>query len=93
MRDIATEWLKEAEFRSEYEALEPQFALVSASIEARSRAGMTQAQGGQGHGPPRKPLSRLEGGRVKPSTRTLEHFAKATGNHLLIRFEPERARA
>ena len=36
-------------------------------------------------------IARLEGGRVKPSTRTLERFAKATGTRLRIRFEPDRA--
>jgi hypothetical protein len=44
MRKIAEEWLKDPEFRAEYEALEPEFALASALIEARGRAGMTQAQ-------------------------------------------------
>ena len=36
-------------------------------------------------------VARLEGGRVKPSTRTLERFARATGTRLRIRFEPDRA--
>ena len=43
-QDIAKAWLREPEFRAEYEALEPEFALASALIEARGRAGMTQAQ-------------------------------------------------
>jgi transcriptional regulator with XRE-family HTH domain len=38
-------------------------------------------------------IARLEGDRVKPSTRTLERFAKATGTHLRIRFEPDRTPA
>jgi transcriptional regulator with XRE-family HTH domain len=33
-------------------------------------------------------IARLESGRIKPSTRTLERFAKATGTRLRIRFEP-----
>ena len=44
MRDIAKEWLKDPEFRAEYEALEPEFALASALIEARSRAGSPPAR-------------------------------------------------
>jgi transcriptional regulator with XRE-family HTH domain len=33
-------------------------------------------------------ISRLESGRVKPSTRTLERYAQATGHKLQIRLEP-----
>ena len=36
----------------------------------------------------REAHSRLESGRVPPSTRTLEKVAKATGNRLRFRFEP-----
>jgi phage-related protein/DNA-binding XRE family transcriptional regulator len=92
MRDIAKEWLKDPEFRAEYEALEPEFALASALIEARTRAGMTQAQVAKAMGTTQAVIARLEGGRVKPSTRTLERFAKATGTRLRIRFEPDERR-
>lgn len=87
VRDIAEAWLKDPELRAEYEALEPEFALASALIEARGRAGMTQAQVAQAMGTTQAVIARLEGGRVKPSTRTLERFAKATGTRLRIRFE------
>jgi ribosome-binding protein aMBF1 (putative translation factor) len=91
MREIAEEWLKDPEFRAEYEALEPEFALASALIGARSRAGMTQAQVARAMGTTQAAVARLEGGRANPSTRTLERFAKATGTRLRIRFEPEPA--
>jgi ribosome-binding protein aMBF1 (putative translation factor) len=90
VREAAREWLKDPAFRAEYEALEPEFALASALIEARSRAGMTQAQVAKAMGTTQAVIARLEGGRVKPSTRTLERFANATGTRLRIRFEPGR---
>jgi transcriptional regulator with XRE-family HTH domain len=37
-------------------------------------------------------VARLESGRVKPSTRTLERFAEATGTRLKISFESQRNR-
>jgi len=37
-------------------------------------------------------VARLEGGGSRPSTRTLEKYAKATGTRLKISFEPEGAR-
>jgi transcriptional regulator with XRE-family HTH domain len=35
----------------------------------------------------KKEYARLEGGRVNPSTKTLERLAKATGSRLKIGFE------
>ena len=37
-------WMKDSKYRREYEALEKEFSLASALIEARSRAGLTQEQ-------------------------------------------------
>ena len=89
VRETAKAWLKDADFRAEYQALEEEFALASALIAARSRSGMTQEQVGQAMGTTQAVIARLEGGRVKPSTRTLERFAKATGTRLHISFEPD----
>ena len=33
-------------------------------------------------------IARLEGGKEKPSTRTLNRFAEATGHRVVIHFEP-----
>jgi ribosome-binding protein aMBF1 (putative translation factor) len=88
VREAARAWLKDPEFRAEYEALEAEFALASALIEARAHAGLTQAQVAEAMGTTQAVIARLESGRVKPSTRTLERFAKATGTRLRIRFEP-----
>jgi ribosome-binding protein aMBF1 (putative translation factor) len=92
VREAARQWLKDPAFRAEYEALEGELALASALIEARGRAGMTQAQVAEAMGTTQAVIARLEGGRVKPSTRTLERFAKATGTRLCIRFEPPSSR-
>jgi hypothetical protein len=37
---------------------------------------------------PQPVVARLESGRVRPSMRTLERLAEATGSRLLISFEP-----
>lgn len=38
------EWLKDPEYRREYDALEHEFSVTAALIKARSRAGLTQQQ-------------------------------------------------
>lgn len=82
-------WRENPEYRAAYDALEEEFALVRALIEARAGAGLTQEQVAQRMGTTQAVIARLEGGRVRPSTRTLERFAKATGTRLKISFEPE----
>lgn len=83
-------WREDPAYCAAYAALEGEFALVGALIEARASAGLTQEQVAQRMGTTQAVIARLEGGRVRPSTRTLERFAKATGTRLKISFEPNR---
>ncbi|HEY6434789.1 MAG TPA: helix-turn-helix transcriptional regulator [Acetobacteraceae bacterium] len=82
--------MKAPEFKAAYDALEEEFTLASALIEARSQADMTQEQVAQAMGTTQTAIARLESGRSMPSTRTLQRFARATGMRLRIRFEPDR---
>jgi ribosome-binding protein aMBF1 (putative translation factor) len=85
-------WMRDdPEYRAEYVALEEEFSLASALIEARGRAGLTQEQLAQRMKTTQAAIARLESGRFKPSTRTLERFAEATGTKLKIIFVPEAA--
>lgn len=82
------EWRKDPAFVAAYDALEEEFALASALIDARANAKMTQEQVAAAMGTTQAAIARLEGGKIPPSTRTLERFAKATNTRLRIRFEP-----
>jgi transcriptional regulator with XRE-family HTH domain len=86
--DLHKEWMKKPGYRREYEALAEEFSLTTALIEARSNAGLTQQQVAKRMKTTQAVIARLEGGGSKPSTRTLEKFAKATGSRLRICFEP-----
>ena len=89
VEEAAKEWMKDPEFRAAYDALEDEFALAAAFIRARGLADMTQEQVAAAMGTTQAVIARLEGGRIKPTTRTLERFAKATHTRLRISFEPE----
>nr|WP_294554783.1 helix-turn-helix domain-containing protein [uncultured Rhodopila sp.] len=89
VEEAAQRWMADPEFKAAYDALEDEFALASALIKARGDAGMTQEQVAAAMGTTQAFVARLESGRVMPSTRTLERFAKATHTRLRIRFEPE----
>ena len=69
-------------------ALDEEFTLAAVMIEARARAGLTQQQLAERMHTTQAVIARLESGRVKPSTRTLERLAAATGMRLRISFEP-----
>lgn len=89
VEEAAKEWMKDPDFRAEFDALEEEFALASALIRARGEAHMTQEEVAKAMGTTQAVVARLESGRVMPSTRTLQRFAKATGSRLRISFEPE----
>ena len=90
--DLHKKGMKNPKYRREYEALEEEFSLAAALIEARARAGLTQEQVAQRMKTTQAVVALLEGGGSMPSTRTLEKYAKATGTRLKISFEPEGAR-
>lgn len=81
-------WRKDPKYVAAYESLEEEFALASAMIAARGNAEMTQEQVAKAMGTTQAVIARLESGKVLPSTRTLERFAKATRTRLRISFEP-----
>ncbi|MGH8577843.1 MAG: helix-turn-helix domain-containing protein [Gammaproteobacteria bacterium] len=85
---VHTTRLKDPAYREAYNSLAEEFALAAAVIEARSRAGLTQEELAERMGTTQPVVARLESGRIRPSTRTLERLAQATGSRLIIRFEP-----
>ena len=90
--DLHKRWMKDSKYRREYKALEEEFSLVGSLIEARTRAGLTQEQVARSMKTTQAVIARLESGGSKPSTRTLERFAEATGSRLRVSFELEGVR-
>jgi ribosome-binding protein aMBF1 (putative translation factor) len=80
-------WKKDPKYVAAYNALESEFAL--AFFKARADADMTQEQVAEAMGTTQAVIARLESGKVLPSTRTLERFAKATRTRLQISFARE----
>lgn len=90
IKDLHKAWMKEPNYRREYDLLEEEFALAAAVAKARRRAGLSQAELARRMKTTQSTVARLESGRGRPSTRTLTRFAKATGHRLKISFEPTR---
>lgn len=92
VKDLHQKWMKDKAYQKAHEELAPEFALARAVIHARVTAGLTQQQLAQRMKTTQSVIARLESGRTRPSTQTLERLALATGTRLHISFEPAEAR-
>lgn len=81
-------WKKAPEYVEAYNKLDEEFALAATVIKLRADAGLSQGQLAKRMRTTQAVIARLESGRFKPSTRTLERLAAATGTRLRISFEP-----
>ena len=88
VNDLHRRWSRDKEYRKAHEELAPEFALARAVIDARVKAGLTQAELAERMKTTQSVIARLEGGRTRPSTQTLTRLAEATGTRLRIVFEP-----
>ena len=78
--------MKNPEFKEEYDALEPEFAIIQAIIDARKSSGITQKELSQKSGIAQGDISKLETGNANPSLKTLQRLASAMGKRLKIEF-------
>lgn len=86
--DWHKEWSEDPEYRKAYDGLGPEFEISRSLIEARTRAELTQAELAQRMNTTQSAVARLESGRTRPSTRTLQKIARATRTRLRISFDP-----
>lgn len=87
-RDYLNEQLKDPEFRAEWDALEPEFQIVRAMIDARKKKHLSQKELSNLTGISQADISRLENGNANPSIRTLQRLAAGMGMRVKIEFQP-----
>jgi transcriptional regulator with XRE-family HTH domain len=80
--------LEDPIFRAEYEALEPEFTVVQAIIDARKNSGLTQKQLSEKSGIAQGDISKIEHGNVNPPLKTLQRLATAMDMRLKLEFVP-----
>lgn len=86
MQKYLDEQLKDPEFKQEYDALEPEFAVVRAILDARREKGITQKELSERTGMAQGDISKLENGSSNPSVKTLKRVAAALGKKVKIEF-------
>jgi ribosome-binding protein aMBF1 (putative translation factor) len=80
--------LQDSEFKKEYDALETEFDIIQAMIDARKQSGLTQKELAERTGINQADISKLENGTANPSIRTLRRLADGMGMKMKLVFEP-----
>ena len=86
--DLHEKWSRDPDYLAAYDRLGPEFEISRSLIEARTHAKLTQVELAERMNTTQSVVARLESGRTRPSTRTLEKIARATGTRLRISFDP-----
>lgn len=86
--EFLEEQLKNPSFCKEWDAFQPQMAIIQAMIDARERTGMTQKELSEKTGITQADISRLENGNANPSLKTLQRLAEGMGMTLKLEFVP-----
>jgi|HubBroStandDraft_1064217.scaffolds.fasta_scaffold354879_1 DNA-binding XRE family transcriptional regulator len=79
--------LRDPEVKAKYDRLGPIYVLVFELVEARHRAGLTQAQLAERMGTTQSAIARLENARHMPSLGMAARYAEAMGQRLDIHLE------
>lgn len=87
-RKYLDEQLKDREFKSEWNELEPEYQVIRAMIEARQEKNITQKELSDLTGIAQADISRLENGNANPSLRTLQRLAAGLGMTIKLEFIP-----
>jgi transcriptional regulator with XRE-family HTH domain len=85
-RTTLNEELKNPEFKAEYEALEPEYQLINAILNARKENNLTQKDLSEITGIAQGDISKIENGNGNPSIKTLKRLAQGMGKTLRIEF-------
>ena len=87
--DFLEEQLKDPEFRKEYEAIQPEMAVIRALVDARISQNLTQKQLSERTGINQADISKLDNGTRNPSLNMLKRLADGLDMTLKLEFIPK----
>lgn len=88
-RQSLDEQLIDPEFKKEWDALDPEFQVIRAILDARKSKNITQKELSEITGISQADISRLENGNANPSLATLKRVAAGLGMAVKIEFIPK----
>jgi len=84
--DFLHNQMQDSEFKKEYDALQPERAVMQAIIDARQSSGLTQKELSDITGIAQGDISKMENGNANPSIRILQRLAAGMGKTLRLEF-------
>lgn len=88
-RNYLNSQMKNEEFKTEYEKLEPEFSIIQAVIDARKSSNMTQKELSEKTGIAQSDISKLENGSSNPTLSMLKRLADGMGMTVKLQFIPK----
>ena len=76
--------IQKDEFRKEWEALEPEYAIMKAILDARTSQGLTQKELAEKSGINQANISKLEKGNCNVTIKTIDKLLRSMGHKLRI---------
>lgn len=89
--DFFDEQMKDPEFKTEYNNLQPEFDVIRAIIDARTTQNLTQKQLSEKTGINQADISKLENGTRNPTINLLKRLANGMDMILKIEFIPKKS--
>lgn len=90
--DFLNEQLKNPKIKAEYDALEPEFNIIQAMIDARKTQNITQKQLAERTGIAQADISKLETGNANPTLKMLQRLAAGMEMNVKVEFVPKQPR-
>ena len=87
--DALKEQLKNDDFKEAYDALAPEYEIISSLIDARKSCNVTQKQLAEATGIAQSDISKIENGSGNPTIKLLKRLADGLGMNLKIEFTPK----
>lgn len=88
--EFVSDSLKEKLVKTHYDMLHPEYAVITAILNARQKHGLTQKKLAEKIGTKQSVISRLETGSGNPSVAILKKLAEAFDSDLQIIFKPKK---
>ena len=89
LTEALNEQLKDETFKKEFEALEPEYEIISSLIEARKSNNVTQKQLSEATGIAQSDISKIENGSANPTLKLLQRLAEGLNMSLKVEFVPK----
>ena len=90
LQELKKEQMKNPEFVKEYEAIQPEWDVIRAIVDARTSQNITQKELAERTGINQADISKLENGTRNPSINLLKRLAEGMGMVLKIEFVPKK---